>query len=133
MANFKLAGKESNSFSYKGTKSSGAFSYYFQRISELVLVVLLFVHYFMMHSTTMGGHSHQATVDRLSQWEWQLFYLSFVFLGMYHGLNGIWSIAQDYNMSTKVRMITYTFIVLIGIVFSAIAAITIISVPLKFA
>lgn len=133
MSKIRLADKDSQSFAYKGTKASGAFAYYFQRISGAVLVILLFVHYFMMHSTTMGGHSHQETVERLSMWEWQVFYLSFVFLGMYHGLNGIWNICQDYNMTPRVRMAVYTFLLLIGIVFSTVAAITIITVPLKFA
>ena len=133
MAKQRLANTDTHNYTYKGTKSSGAFAYYFQRISGGVLTILLFLHYYMMHSTTMGGHSHQETVERLSMWEWQVFYLSFVFLGMYHGLNGIWNIAQDYNMSPRVRMLVYTFLVIIGIAFSAVAAITIITVPLKFA
>lgn len=133
MSKIELADKNSQRSAYKGTKASGAFAYYFQRISGAVLVLLLFFHYFMMHSTKMGGHSHQETVERLSQWEWQMFYLSFIFLGMYHGLNGIWNICQDYNMSPRVRMTVYTVLLLIGIVFSIIGALTIITVPLKFA
>ena len=133
MAKVRLADKDTHKFNYKGTKASGAFSYYFQRISGAVLVLLLFLHYFMMHSTTMGGHSHEETVNRLAQWHWQAFYLAFIFLGMYHGLNGIWNIAQDYQMSSRVRMTLYIFLVLIGIVFSTIGALTVITVPLKFA
>ena len=128
-----LADKNPSNFSYKGTKSSGAFAYYFQRISGAVLVVLLFVHYYMMHSTTMGGHSHEQTVTRLNSFGWQAFYLSFIFLGLYHGLNGVWNIVQDYNLSARSKMIIYIFLLLFGIIFGAIGALTIINIPQKFA
>jgi succinate dehydrogenase hydrophobic membrane anchor protein len=133
MYKLRLADKDKKSFRYKGSKTSGAFAYYFQRISGVVLVVLLFVHYFLMHYTTMAGHSHEQTVDRLSNPLWQAFYLTFLFLGMYHGLNGIWNIAQDYDMSPKVRMTIYISLLMIGIVFSTIATLSILTLPLKFA
>jgi succinate dehydrogenase / fumarate reductase, membrane anchor subunit len=133
MEKVRLANKESQTFKYKGTKASGAFAYYFQRISGAVLVLLLFVHYFMMHSTTMGGHSHEETVNRLGQWQWQAFYLTFIVLGMYHGLNGVWNIVQDYNFSSRMRMFIYIMLLMAGIVFSAIGIMTIVTVPLKFA
>jgi succinate dehydrogenase / fumarate reductase membrane anchor subunit len=128
-----LADKNPRNFTFKGTKSSGSFAYYFQRISGAVLVVLLFVHYYMMHSTTMGGHSHEETVRRLNSFGWQAFYLSFIFLGLYHGLNGVWNIVQDYDLSARSKMIIYIFLVLFGIIFGAIGALTIINIPQKFA
>ena len=133
MAKIRLADKEKSQFKYKGSKASGAFAYYFQRISGLVLVILLGVHYVMMHTTTMGGHSHEETVRRLSNFGWQAFYLCFIFLGLYHGLNGIWNIVQDYKMSARMRMFIYIFLLMFGIVFAAIGAITVITVPQKFA
>lgn len=133
MAKVRLADKDTQKFKYKGTKASGAFAYYFQRVSGLALVILLFVHYIMMHTTTMGGHSHEETVRRLSQWEWQAFYLCFIFLGLYHGLNGIWNIVQDYNFSSRTKMFIYIFLMMFGIVFGAIGALTVINVPQIFA
>ncbi|MCB0280275.1 MAG: hypothetical protein KDD94_12275 [Calditrichaeota bacterium] len=133
MTKIRLADKDSSQFKYKGSKASGAFAYYFQRISGLVLVILLLVHYFMMHSTALGGHSHEETVRRLSNFGWQAFYLCFIFLGLYHGLNGIWNIVQDYNLSPRMRMLIYIFLLMFGIIFGAIGAITVITVPQKFA
>lgn len=129
----RLADKDSQQFKYKGTKASGTFAYYFQRISGIVLVALLFIHYFMMHSTTMDGHSHEATVRRLSQFEWQAFYICFIFLGLYHGLNGIWNIVQDYYLSSRTKMVIYSFLVMFGIVFAAIGTTTVINIPQIFA
>ncbi len=133
MAKTRLANQDSHVYEYKGSKVSGAFAYYFQRISGAVLVALLFIHYIMMHSTKMGGHSHEETVQRLSMWEWQAFYLAFIFLGLYHGFNGIWNICQDFKMSPRVRMTVYMFLLIAGIVFGTVGAITIITIPLKFA
>lgn len=133
MSKVRLADADKDKFKYKGTKASGSFAYYFQRISGGVLVILLFLHYFMMHSTAMGGHSHEETVKRLSQWEWQAFYLAFISLGLYHGLNGIWNIVQDYKLSSAVKMTIYIFLILFGLVFGAIAALTVINIPQIFA
>ena len=133
MSKVNLADKNKKTFKYKGSKASGAFAYYFQRISGLVLVILLFLHYYMMHSDTWGGHSHMETVKRLSRFEWQAFYLVFIFLGLYHGLNGVWNIIQDYSPNPRIKMILYILLITFGIVFGAIGALTVINIPQKFA
>ena len=89
--------------------------------------------YYSLNSARISGHSHQATIERLSSFGWQAFYLCFIFLGLYHGLNGVWNIVQDYKLSPRLKMTIYIILLMFGIIFGAIGALTVINLPQKFA
>ena len=116
-------------FKFQTTKSSGAKSWVLQRVTGLILVVFMIGHYILMHFHPDSGHTYLAVLSRM-QFSWyRILDLSFITLGMYHGLNGIWGIFRDYNMKTWFKISLITALVLLGIAFTAWGYNIIFSVP----
>lgn len=87
-----------NKYLFIGSKNSGALKWYMQRITGIVLVVLLVGHYILMHATPDSGHTYQAVMERLHSPVWKIIDLTFVTLGLWHGLNGVWNVIRDYEI-----------------------------------
>ena len=58
-----------------------------------------------------------------------MFYLVFLVLGLYHGLNGVWAVIRDYHMSAGVRKFIFGIIVAVGIFIGALGFITMLTLP----
>ncbi len=59
--------------------------------------------------------THQKVALRLVQPEWKLFYLTFLFLGLSHGLNGMWTISEDYITREWLRMTLFGVVLMAGL------------------
>lgn len=106
-------------YRYQSSKNSGASSWVLQRISGLVLVVLMIGHYILMHYHPDSGHTYDAVLGRM-QFSWyRIIDLVFLTLGMYHGLNGIWGIFRDYNLKPWLKLSILTSLFILGIAFVA--------------
>jgi succinate dehydrogenase / fumarate reductase membrane anchor subunit len=108
-----------------GSHTSGAPSWLWQRITGLVLVVVMIGHYFLMHYTPDSGHTYEAVLTRLKSPFWKVFDLTFVIFGLYHGLQGVWNIIRDFTLSNTGRIIALALILLMGVVFGALGFTTI--------
>ena len=116
-------------YKYQSSKNSGAKSWVLQRITGLALVVLMIGHYILMHFNLDSGHTYNAVLTRM-QFSWyRILDLSFLTLGMYHGLNGIWGIFRDYNMKPWLKMTIISAIVIFGIAFAVWGFNIIFSIP----
>ena len=104
--------------SYAKGKKSGAPSWMLQRITGLALVILTVGHYIMMHYTPASGHDYDWTAG-----DWHRPFqgdLSFITIGMYHGLQGCWNVVRDFKLR---KWLTYTIfgaILIAGVVFVGI-------------
>lgn len=105
------------SYKHLGSRNSGAPSWLFQRITGLVLAIAMVGHYILMHYTPTSGHEFASTFERMQNPLWKVFYLTFVVLGLYHGLNGIWSIVRDYKMKRWVSISILGIILIAGLSF----------------
>lgn len=116
---------------YKPTKSrsSGSFSWVFQRISGLVLVVMMISHYILMHYNPESGHTYDAVLARMQSNWYRIFDLTFLVLGMYHGLNGIWGIFRDYELKTWQSYLIIGFLLISGLSFTIWGIKTIFDIP----
>lgn len=114
-------------FKFVGGRNSGAKNWYMQRITGILLVVVLIGHYILMHATPDSGHTYQAVMDRLRQPMWKVIDLTFVTLGLWHGLNGTWNVIRDYELRPWMTNTIYTIIILIALVFWFIGINTILS------
>ena len=114
-------------FRFAGGRNSGAKSWYMQRITGIILVVVLIGHYIMMHATPEAGHTYRAVMERLHQPMWKAIDLTFVTLGLWHGLNGLWNVIRDYEMKPVLTTFLYTIIVLVALIFWFIGLNTILS------
>jgi succinate dehydrogenase / fumarate reductase membrane anchor subunit len=79
--------------------SFGLWRWLFQRITAIILVVLLSIHIITLH------FSHQAftfksVVARIQgNSGWLIFYGLFLLVGLWHGLNGVYQVVEDYKPS----------------------------------
>lgn len=77
--------------------------WFFERASSLLLILLLAIHFFIIHfqSPEKNAGFHGAIFLRLSSPLWQLFYLVFLSALIYHGFYGLWGIAIEYIKRTR--------------------------------
>ena len=116
-------------FKHQESRNSGSFSWTFQRISGIVLVVIMISHYILMHWSPENGKSYEAVLARMQSNWYRVFDLTFVVLGMYHGLNGIWSIFRDYKLKPWQTITALTIIVISGLAFTLWGIKTILDIP----
>ncbi|RMG57938.1 MAG: succinate dehydrogenase [Deltaproteobacteria bacterium] len=120
---------------YKGSlRSGGAFGWFYQRLSGLVLIVLLLVHWGIMHHgpKTADGIEYLDVATRLATPFWKTFDLLFLVLGIFHGMNGLLMIVRDYVRVPWQRGALYSIVVLLGLVFLILGALTVISFQVKY-
>ena len=116
----------SNSYKFVGGRG-GAKNWYMQRITGIVLVILLIGHYILMHATPESGHTYKAVMERLHQPIWKIIDLSFVTLGLWHGLNGTWSVIRDYEIKQGWMTTIYTILIIVALAFWFLGLNTILS------
>lgn len=116
-------------YKFEGSGTSGTFGWYFQRITGLVLFIQVLVHFYISHNTWDSGHDWATIIARLSNPYMRTFYLVFVALGLYHGLNGLWSVIRDYNMKPGMRKTIFAVIMVVGIFIGVLGFITMLTLP----
>jgi len=112
---------------YQGSSKSGEFNWLMQRVSGVALLVLLLGHFFIQHfiGAPVGGAGYEAVAERLSGLGWKLFDMTFVTFALYHGINGIFMVIEDYVYSGW-RVFWKGFFWVVGILYWILAALTII-------
>ena len=118
---------EAKVYKFFGSRNSGAKNWYMQRITGIILVIVLIGHYILMHATPETGHTYNAVMDRLHQPIWKIIDLTFVTLGLWHGLNGTWNVIRDFAIKQWLATAIYTLIVLIALMFWFLGVNTILS------
>jgi succinate dehydrogenase / fumarate reductase, membrane anchor subunit len=116
-------------YKFQGASTSGAANWFLQRLTGLVLVVLLLVHFYIAHRTWDSGHNWDTIIQRLSSPYMKMFYLAFVLLGLWHGLNGLWSVLRDYNLKPGTRTTLFSIIVVVGVFIGVLGFITMLTLP----
>lgn len=116
-------------FNYKRSRNSGSFSWVFQRITGIVLVVVMIGHYILMHYNPQSGHSYEAVLIRMQSNWYRVLDLTFVVLGMYHGMNGVWGIFRDYKLKSWQTITVVSFLIIFGLAFTLWGIKTIMDIP----
>ena len=101
--------------------SGRAINWYLQRITGAALLVLLIMHFWVEHFTaevrTPAGLTFEVIQRRFFHNPWFVAVdITFLFIALYHGLNGIRNICLDYTWGTRFRTPITIAIVLVGIV-----------------
>jgi succinate dehydrogenase / fumarate reductase, membrane anchor subunit len=111
-------------------RSGGGMLWLFQRLSGLVLVGILLTHFFLLHFTVEG---HSLTFDqiykRLTTHSWKTLDLIFLYLALFHGLNGIWTVIADYINKGWMKISAFCLIILAGLWLSVYGSLTILNFP----
>ena len=111
---------------YKSTLGSGgAMTWFLQRLSGLVLVVLVLVHFAVLHGGD-GKVTYETVAARLSTPAWKTFDLLFLVIGIYHGMNGLLMVIRDYATTGWKRGALYAAVVTAGLAFLILGCLTVI-------
>jgi succinate dehydrogenase hydrophobic membrane anchor protein len=79
-----------------GIGSGGAFDWFFQRITGVVLFVTLLLHFLFLHYLNAGQVDAQGVWDRLQHPFWKTVDLLFLVTAIYHGVQGVIMNIHDY-------------------------------------
>jgi len=85
------------------TDRKGFVSWFLQRITALLLVIGLGVHFYVFHFSPdrYVSRYYDKIVERFCSPGWIAFHVCLLALVIYHGLNGVWCIINDYNIGNK--------------------------------
>jgi len=89
----------------------GVIQWFLQRLTGLILLIGLIVHFYIMHYSGTGALDYETVTARLSSPYWKGFDILFLLSILYHGFNGLWGIATEYIKESVVLRILQTVIV----------------------
>src|SRR6185436_7487071 len=101
--------------------SGRAINLYLQRVTVAALLVLLIMHFWVEHFTaevrTPAGLTFEVIQRRFFQNPWFVAVdISFLFIALYHGLNGIRNIFLDYTWGFRLRTPITVVLAVVGLV-----------------
>jgi succinate dehydrogenase / fumarate reductase, membrane anchor subunit len=108
----------------RGLASGGAFDWFFQRISGIILGIMLAVHFILLHFSGVEL-TFQGVSEHLSQPSWLVFNLMFLVLGTSHAINGFFMLLHDYVQNNLWRGILTGTLWTLGILMIVIGSMTI--------
>lgn len=111
----------------KGIHSGGAFGWFFQRVTGAFLLIALLVHFWVLHffGPAHGEITFDAVMARLQSPLWRGFDMLFLILGIYHGMNGILLVVNDYIRRAGLRMAVIGVLWVAALYFLIIGSMTI--------
>ena len=83
---------------------AGQTQWIMQRVSAMLLVGLAALHFALQHFTSDAVSTGLTVATRLNNPYWQAYYVVFIVLAMYHGINGVVGIVRDYNPRRNLRV-----------------------------
>lgn len=107
--------------SYKNAKVGSTSQWFFQRLTAAALVIFVSFHFILTHYLILGQEiTYKMVQQRLVHSSWRFFYIAFLALALFHGLNGIREFALDFKIGQKLEKLVTIVCVLIGLIFFAI-------------
>ncbi|QCQ23354.1 succinate dehydrogenase, hydrophobic membrane anchor protein [Desulfoglaeba alkanexedens ALDC] len=116
---------------YAGSGRSGAFDWFFQRVSGVALLITLFLHFYVLHYATEGPVTYQKVMARLVSPTWKAIDVAFLVFAVYHAMNGFKMIVDDYIHSTNLRAVIVGALWVVSIVFFGLGLLTILTLEVK--
>ncbi len=99
---------------FKETSKAGAIAWLLQRISAVVLFVLLILHYVTYHFIANGDVPWKEVVAKMQSPWFNLMQFLFLLTALYHGLNGVWMVVEDYIHCKFWRLLIFSLILIGG-------------------
>jgi len=99
---------------FKETSKTGAIVWLLQRISAVVLFVLLMFHFVTYHFITSTTPGWERVVNKMQSPWFNLLQFLFLITALYHGLNGVWMVVEDYIHSKFWRIFVFGLILIVG-------------------
>lgn len=113
---------------YLGSGRGGTFEWLFQRVSGVALVVLLGLHFILIHYTGEAGPvTYDKVAPRLAEPLYKAWELLFLVLALYHAMNGVKLVIDDYVHGSVLRscLLGLSWVVTLALlIFGALTIIT---------
>jgi len=113
---------------FKETSKTGAIAWLLQRVSAVVLFVMLIYHFVYYHFISQGVYPWKAVVTKMQSPWFNLLQFTFLVTALYHGLNGIWMVTEDYIHGKTARIIIFSLLVLLGVSLLFVGTLTILKI-----
>jgi len=113
---------------YNETSRRGATLWLLQRISAVVIFVLLIIHYVTYHFIGDGTITYQQISAKMASPWFNLTQILFLVCGVFHGLNGVWMVAEDYFHSRLTRLLLVSILLLLGMLLLFVGIATVMKV-----
>jgi succinate dehydrogenase / fumarate reductase membrane anchor subunit len=115
-----------------GTKPGGGsfetFSWYFFRVSGILLIFLVIIHLIVMHVTTdVACTTYQFVAQRYDNPLWRLYDWLLLTLALLHGMNGLRVVIDDYVRGRAARLTLLSAAGTLTLVFFMLGTITLIT------
>ena len=115
-----------------GTKPGGGsfetFSWYFFRVSGVLLIFLVIIHLIVMHVTTdVACTTYQFVAQRYDNPLWRLYDWLLLTLALLHGMNGLRVVIDDYVRGRAARLTLLSAAGTLTLVFFMLGTITLIT------
>ena len=106
------------------------FSWYFFRVSGVLLIFLVIIHLIVMHvSTDVAQTTYSFVAGRYSNPLWRLYDWLLLTLALLHGMNGLRIVIDDYVRGRGARLAMLSVAGVLTIVFFMLGTITLITFP----
>jgi succinate dehydrogenase hydrophobic membrane anchor protein len=109
-------------------RNKGALAWFLQRLTAIYLFVFLIAHFVIMHFVGSGEVTYQTVAPRLSSPLWKAGDLLFLIFALYHGINGLWQVLEDYVRSRGLRLFLYSLLLTLAVILFTVGVVTIFSV-----
>jgi succinate dehydrogenase / fumarate reductase membrane anchor subunit len=113
------------------TRPTGGIELYawlFMRVSGIVLIIMVLIHFAIMHVITDIRDINFAFVaKRFATPFWISYDLAMLILALCHGLNGLRTIIDDYVSSRPWRVMWLSVLYVVGLVFLVVGAVTLVT------
>lgn len=100
----------------KETSRSGAIIWFFQRVSAIILFILILAHFIGYHFVSDGVIKYDEIIAKMRSPWFTLVQFIFLFTALYHGLNGIWMVAGDFMKRKFTRLTVFSLLIFLGLV-----------------
>jgi succinate dehydrogenase / fumarate reductase, membrane anchor subunit len=111
-----------------GATGFETFSWYFFRITGLLLIFLAIIHLVIMHvSNDVSATSYQFVASRYANPFWRVYDLLLLTLALLHGMNGVRVIVDDYVRARGWRLAWLSFLGAVSATFWLMGTLTIVS------
>jgi succinate dehydrogenase / fumarate reductase membrane anchor subunit len=110
-----------------GIRSGGAFAWFFQRITGAYLLLALLAHFWVLHffPAEHGEITFQTVMQRLNNPIWKTVDLLFLFCALYHGMNGVMMLVNDYVHKSGWRLFIVGLLWIVALFYLIIGSMTI--------
>ena len=110
---------------FKETSKSGGLIWLFQRVSAVILFILLMAHFITYHFIGHGIVKYADVAEKMKSPVFSLIQFIFLLTALYHGINGIWMVTEDYMKKRWTRITVFSILVLLGLTLFFVGMLTI--------